>query len=78
MQWVQVVTHCWIEAVQDQKRELRGETRKNHLLCPFCRTPDTSSNAQILRRVRKRAEADDAEAMYQLGIKYFRGYNGLP
>jgi len=46
-------------------------------LCPFCRTPEPTSDGGIIERIKKRAEAGDSEAMYNLGVKYFHGRSGL-
>ena len=42
-------------------------------LCPFCRTPEVSSAGEFMKRLKKRAEADDADAIYQLGGHYDSG-----
>jgi TPR repeat protein len=47
-------------------------------LCPFCRTPGPTSHAELVERVKKRAEGDDAEAMNILGGYYSDGMMGLP
>ena len=46
-------------------------------LCPFCRTP-TPASEELLKQIRKRIEAGDAHAMYDLGCFYFNGLHGLP
>ena len=50
----------------------------NRRLCPFCRTPEATSQGETLERIQKRAEIDDAEAIYSLGCLYKRGDMGLP
>ena len=47
-------------------------------LCPFCRTPEATLDVETIKRIKKRVEAGDAEAMYQLGHHYHRGEMGLP
>ena len=36
------------------------------------------SGEELIDRVKKRAEGDDADAIYQLGLDYQNGENGLP
>ena len=51
----------------------------NRKLCPFCRTPEATSDGEALERIKKRAEVgDDAVAIHQLGNYYSDGRNGLP
>ena len=45
-------------------------------LCPFCRTPGVEDQ-EYIKRVKKRAEKDDAEAINMLGCAYFGGEMGL-
>jgi TPR repeat protein len=52
-----------------------ADTRK---LCPFCRTPEATSEAEAIERLKKRVEADDANAMRNLGNLYSHGEMGLP
>ena len=47
-------------------------------LCPFCRTPEATSDGEAIERMKKRAEGDDAIAMKNLGGLYERGWMGLP
>ena len=47
-------------------------------LCPFCRSNTCASIEEYIERLKKRAEGDDAEAMYNLGYKYCHGKMGLP
>ena len=46
--------------------------------CPFCRTPAASSDKENMERMFKRMEANDASAMYNLGVDYRDGNFGLP
>ena len=48
--------------------------------CPFCRTPSpaATSNEEIIKRIMKRVEANDAQAMCELGCCYSKGKHGLP
>ena len=46
--------------------------------CPFCRTPHPTSKEEAIKRLKKRAEAGDAKAIYGLGGCYRDGMYGLP
>ena len=46
--------------------------------CPFCRTPAPKSDEEIVRRLKKRMEVGDAEAIYIIGSNYSDGSGGLP
>ena len=46
--------------------------------CPFCRTPPPSSDEEIIERLKKRLEVDDAYAFGMMGSHYDRGEYGLP
>ena len=46
--------------------------------CPFCRTPETTSNKEIFERVKQRVEVGDAYAFYMMGDYFDRGKYGLP
>jgi len=50
----------------------------NRQLCPFCRTPEAALDEEIIKRIKKRAEGDDAVAIHLLGSSYFGGRDGLP
>ena len=45
--------------------------------CPFCRVPTPSSNNEIIERVQKRMENDDAKAIYSIGNWYKDGKYGF-
>ena len=47
-------------------------------LCPFCRTPASTSDEEIIKRTKKRVEVDDAVAIYIMGCHYNKGSRGLP
>jgi TPR repeat protein len=49
----------------------------NRKLCPFCRTPGTTSDGEYMDRLNKRVEGDDAVAIHLLGSSYDDGANGL-
>ena len=46
--------------------------------CPFCRTPDSKSKEEIIKRMMKRVEANDAIAIYNLGCYYQYAAHGFP
>ena len=47
-------------------------------LCAFCREPNPSSDEEIVKRVEKLVEADNANAVDKLGGYYDRGVMGMP
>ena len=53
-------------------------TADDRCLCPFCRIPHYNSNEEIIERLQKRAEANDAVAFKQLGCRYDKGDRGFP
>ena len=50
----------------------------NRRLCPFCRTPYHTSDGELMERIKKRADCDDAIAIHSLGCHYSKGEMGLP
>ena len=46
--------------------------------CPFCRTPDPTSEKEVIERLKKRLEVGDAYAFYMMGAFYKEGAHGLP
>ena len=46
-------------------------------LCPFCRTP-TPTSVEIVEQYKKRIEAGDIQAIYEMGCCYYHGRYGLP
>ena len=50
----------------------------NRQLCPFCRASCPVSDREIIERLTKRADANDADAMNTLGYYYCLGDIGLP
>ena len=46
--------------------------------CPFCRTPDPTSNEEAIKRMMKRVEVGEAIAIFNLGNYYRDGRNGFP
>jgi len=47
-------------------------------LCPFCRISVTTSNEENIKRLMKRVEKDDIQAITNLGFYYSKGMYGLP
>ena len=56
-----------------------GYTRDSddRFLCQFCRTPQLVSQKKALKMTKKRADADDAASIHQLGHYYHNGEMGL-
>ena len=46
--------------------------------CPFCRTPVPTTDKEIIERLKKRMEVDDAYAFGMMGSYYDRGECGVP
>jgi TPR repeat protein len=46
--------------------------------CPYCRTPFPESEKEAVKRTMKRMEANDAEAINNLGCYYRDGNHGFP
>ena len=46
--------------------------------CPFCRTPNPTSNKEGIKRLKKRMEVGDAYAFFMMGCNYYVGECGLP
>ncbi|KAL7540101.1 hypothetical protein ACHAXR_009879 [Thalassiosira sp. AJA248-18] len=47
-------------------------------ICPFCRVPGAVSDEEEISRCKKRLEANDVNAFFVLGSRYFAGTYGLP
>lgn len=47
-------------------------------LCAFCRTPPATSNKEVIKRIEKLIEVDNAEAFNHLASVYFDGEVGYP
>ena len=46
--------------------------------CPFCRTPFSATDEEIMEREKKRVELNDPIAIYNKGMYYQGGRNGFP
>ena len=54
------------------------EREDNRGLCPFCRTPNATSDREATERLKKRAsEANDADAIFIRGYEYYNGERGF-
>jgi TPR repeat protein len=53
--------------------KMKGDSK-----CPFCRAPVPRSDEDLIERVMKRVEMDDAEAIRSFGCFYAEGIYGLP
>ena len=50
---------------------------KGVALCSFCRSPEATSNNEVIKRMMKRVDKGDAEAITNLGFYYSNGSYGL-
>ena len=62
---------CCVVVVSMQTRLLQ-QIQKTHK-CVFYRTAVSSSDEMLIERMKKRVEANDAVAMYNLGTYYHKG-----
>ena len=46
--------------------------------CPFCRVPSPESDEELIERIMKRVEMDDAHAIHNLGCYYAEGIYSVP
>ena len=53
-------------------------TKREHDVCPFCRTPPPNSDEESRKWLEKRMEFNDADAIYGMGSLYSDGELGLP
>ena len=52
--------------------------RDDDKLCPFCRTPGTTSDEEMLNRYKARMKVNDAAAIHNIGGFHSRGLVGCP
>ena len=45
--------------------------------CPFCRAPTPTSDEEVMKRMQKRVEVGDAQAIHSLGCDYDEGIYGF-
>jgi len=67
---------CIHAPVYDNQGNLVDINKQNE--CPFCRDVAPKSDAEIIKRTKKRAEKDDPFAIYKLGVWYDNGLYGYP
>ena len=53
-------------------------TKKEHDICPFCRTPPPGTDEEYIKQYKKRVDLNDALAISCLGNYYSLGQFGLP
>ena len=53
-------------------------TKKEHDVCPFCRSPMPTSVEGVLKRLKKRIDLNDSKATNNMGCHYAEGKLGLP
>ena len=68
----EICTGCWYAPVYDNQG-----TKIDEMKCPFCRTPIPKSHEEAIERYNIRMEVGDAQAIYNLGIYYRDGRQGL-
>ena len=68
-----ICSGCYYAPLYDDQGNIVAEKK-----CPFCRTPHPKTNEEVIKRLNKRVEASDAEAMYTLGGFYRNGKGGYP
>jgi len=62
---------CYAPVYDDQGNEVDEK-------CPFCRTPLPTSQEEAIEREKKRVDAEDPIAIFNLGMYYKDGRNGFP
>jgi len=67
-----ICSGCIYAPVYDHQGNMLEKT------CPFCRTPESTSDEEIIKRNEKLVEAGDAEAISNMGYYYKVGMYGLP
>ena len=70
-----ICSGCIHAPVYDNLGNIIGNGGKK---CPFCRTPEHTSDQEVIERAKKRVEAGDAHGMFNLGWCYCQGLYGLP
>jgi len=63
---------CWAPLYDNQGNEVDNKK------CPYCRTPETRLEKEIVKRLKKRVEANDPLAIHDTGCWYKNGINGYP
>jgi len=68
-----ICSGCILAPVYDNEGNIVAEK-----ICPFCRTPGSTSNEVVLDRERNRMEKGDPIAIYNQGCNYREGSDGFP
>jgi hypothetical protein len=68
-----ICSGCIHAPVYDNQGNIVAEEK-----CPFCRSPKPQSMEESVEREKKRADANDAAAIFNQGNYYFKGLNGYP
>ena len=68
-----ICSGCCLADVYDNLGNIIAEEK-----CPFCRTPNPTSNKEVIKRNKKRMEVGDSYAFYMMGCHYYLGRYGLP
>ena len=56
----------------------KGKKKEEWGMCPFCRTTSASSDEEVVKRLKRRIEKGNADAMYNFAVYYAEGSNGMP
>ena len=46
--------------------------------CPFCRTPQPTTDEEAIERLKKRTEVGDTFAFFLMGVSYYHAHRGFP
>jgi len=71
-----ICSGCAFAPVYDNQGNKVDIEKQNE--CAFCRVVAPKSNKVSIERLTKRMEADDANAMHNLGMMYYQGTDGFP
>ena len=69
-----VCSGCVFAPIYDNLGKITGNGGDK---CPFCRTPGSTSDEENIKRLKKRVEVGDAEAMFDSGCYYSKGLFGI-
>jgi len=61
-----------------QLRTVLAGKKEEDQKCPFCRVPNPFTDAEIIKRHKKRIDLNDARAINSVGYFYYDGSLGLP
>ena len=66
------------EAILKGKSQEEAISKGMKTACPFCRSPEPSSDKELVERNKKRVDAGDVHAIFEHGCNYAKGEAGLP